>query len=266
MRRAGLPALTTAVTLAALAAPAPARAEDAPATADDATVAADDDAPAPAADAPAPAPAKTWTRRIPVPSEVWAAAPEGVAETPDVKHRVAIALSSPLGWRGGSFGGSMYVALDRHHALRGNVAFFENSGGLALIASLQAGVGHSAAGRIRDAGAAWVWYPRRLWDGFTFEAGVLVRERKTWREPEFEDITRTASITYAGRAQIGWSWLLGERVFVSIAGGLSAGRETGTESIISDDLVRAPMKTTRQLDRLQIDGEGYLRFGFAFGQ
>jgi hypothetical protein len=206
-------------------------------------------------------------RATPARAETSAAPPQGVAKPSDIEHPIAIAVSSPLGWLGGSFGGSVYVALDRHHALRGNVAFFENSGGLALIAAIEAGVGHSASGRIRDAGAAWVWYPRRLWDGFTFEAGVLVRERNTRREPEFDDITRIASTTYAARAQLGWSWQLGARAFVSIAAGLSAGRETGTETIVPGDFGGdVTMKTTRQLDRMQVDGEGYLRLGLALGR
>jgi hypothetical protein len=248
MRRFCLPVLASGAALVALAAPARAEDSTTPATAE-----------TPAA----PATAKRPAALPPVPAEVWADPPEGAAKPPPVEHRFAIAVSSPLGWLTKSFAASAYVALDRHHALRGNVAFYPNTGGpLAIVARLEGGTSHS--GRFRDAGAAWVWYPRRAWDGFTFEAGVLARERNTRRAAEFDDITKVASITYAGRAMIGWSWLFRDRVFLSIAAGLSVGRETGTETITPDD-GSATMTTTRPLDRMQVDGEAYLRIGLAFG-
>jgi hypothetical protein len=264
MRLFCLPALATAVTLAALAAPA--RAEDSAAPAEDS--AAPEDSAARAEDSAAPA--KTWPARIPVPAEVWAdAPPEGVAKTSGVEHPIALAVNSPVGWTGDSFvdsfAASAYIALDQHHALRGNLAFFESSGGLSSFASVVMGGDSSSSGRIRDAGAAWVWYPDRLWDGFTFEAGVLLRERRTEHAPEFADTIDTESTTYAGRAMIGWSWLLGGRVFLAIAVGLSAGREIGLETITPDVIGPMRMETTRPIDRMQVDGEGYLRFGFAFG-
>jgi hypothetical protein len=72
-----------------------------------------------------------------------------------------------------------------------------------------------------NVGIAVVWYPRRAWDGLLLEAGVLRRARDVYVWPEFEEKTFTRSTEYAGRALIGWSWLIREHLFIAIAARLS---------------------------------------------
>jgi hypothetical protein len=96
------------------------------------------------------------------------------------------------------------------------------------------------------------------------EAGVLQRARDTGYQAELEDGIKTKSTTWAGRAMVGWSWLIGRHVFVALAMGASAGRETGQETIIPD--LPTKMSTTRSVQRMQIDGEAYLRIGLAIGR
>ena len=67
----------------------------------------------------------------------------------------------------------------------------------------------------------------------------------------------------AVRALAGWSWLLGDHVFVAVAFGASAGREIGSETT---GVMDGPgMKlTTKDVSRWDIAPEGYIRIGGAF--
>jgi hypothetical protein len=231
---------------------APARAEAPAAPAEPATTPAEA---APSAPVPAPAPGKRpWVRP---------GTPQGPAV---VELPVAAGVSSPTGWPYGTFGASLYVGIGRHVAVRGNLAWYEsNESFLEGVASAASG-GEvpSYSGSLRDAGVAGIWYPRRLWSGPMLEAGVLQRVRDTGYQAEFEDGIKTKSTTWAGRAMVGWSWLIGRHVFVAIAMGVSAGRETGEETIIPEDFTKMP--STRPIQRMQIDGEAYLRIGVALGR
>lgn len=192
------------------------------------------------------------------------AAPARAEGTPEVELPIAFGVSSPQGWLHRSFGGSAYIALGPHHALRGNLAYYENAEPLLSVLAIALGGDiASHTGRINDAGAALVWYPRRVWDGFTLEAGVLRRGRRTRVEAEFADVIKTRSTTYAGRAMIGWSWLYAGRVFIAISAGVSVGREVGEETAFPE--FPSGMSTTTSVTRPQVDAESYLRIGFAFG-
>lgn len=183
---------------------------------------------------------------------------------------VAVAVNAPLRWwSGGSIAGSAYLGVARHHAIRANVASYDyiamSLAGVA--ANLRHGLdaeGGSAEGRITDVGVAWMYFPRRLWSGLTLEAGVLVRAKDTrletwWRVPE---VVETDTTTYAGRAQIGWSWLVHRHVFISLAVGISVGYETGTETTFPTWM--DPTRTTFEVSRPSIASEGLLRIGGAF--
>lgn len=180
--------------------------------------------------------------------------------------RIALGVSVPWGWFADRFGISGYVGINAHSALRANLAWYGESKSFVDYGSLFVGAeSPSRSGRIADYGLAWVWYPRRLWDGFTLEAGLLRRDRDVSERSEEDTVVHTSSTTYAGRAMLGWSWRIAGYAYLAVAVGLSAGRESGTEEIVpgflSDD-----MAATRPIARLQVDGEGYFRFGFAFGR
>jgi hypothetical protein len=71
-----------------------------------------------------------------------------------------------------------------------------------------------------------------VWDGFLLEVGALRRERDVYVWPESESQTFTRSTEYAGRALVGWSWLIHQRAFIAIAAGLSVGYESGNDTTI----------------------------------
>jgi hypothetical protein len=183
-----------------------------------------------------------------------------VAETPSL--RFALAVNAPLGWATHSFGVSGYVRLNEHLAVRGNLASYQNSEALkGTIGAITGNDGTGYGGTILDVGIAGVWYPRRVWDGFLLEVGALRLERNVYVWPESESKTFTRSIEYAGRALVGWSWLIHQRAFIAIAAGLSVGHESGNDTTTPDGMPTI----TKPVHRGRSDGEGYIRIGVMFG-
>jgi hypothetical protein len=193
------------------------------------------------------------------------AASDATAE-PDL--RVAAAVNFPLMWQNTeSVAGSLYVGLTDRDALRFNVASYRHHssvvGDLLSIAVFDGdGDESSRSGRILDLGAAWTNYSRRLWSGFTWELGALVRIRDIRVTDDFAtpEILATDTTTYAARGQLGWSWLIGNHVFVATAVGLSLGYERGTETA---DRTYDPMPVASSVSRATVSGEAFLRFGLA---
>lgn len=196
------------------------------------------------------------------------AKPASVVETRDAPRRFALAVNLPLGWIDGrSVGGSFYAGVSNTDAIRVNIASYANTASVVgeLISAATNGDGEESvrSGRTLDVGVGLVHYARALWDGFTLEAGALRRARDIGITSEFASSYRvsTDTTTYAGRALIGWSWLIQKRVFIAAAIGGSAGIETGTEKTEND---RGEMMKTTKVDRSDVSFEGYLRFGSAF--
>jgi len=183
------------------------------------------------------------------------------AASPDV----AVAVNAPSGWLdAGSVAGSAYVGLSEHQALRVNAATYAYTQSAAMelfIAALGGEDEASRSGRFVDVSAGWMYFSNRLWSGFTVELGVLGRARDTTIDDSNASpaVVHTTTHTLAGRALIGWSWLIYDRAFIAVGAGLSAGYEAGSETT-------EPMTTTRAVGRSAINAEGYLRFGFAFGR
>jgi len=252
MRSVGSWIVAVVAALSSLALPARAgTATDEPAAA--AAVTDEPAAPAAAADAPA-APV-----RVPVdPATVFAPAPARSRQAVDAPF--ALAVNAPWAWLRNNIGGSVYVAVDPHWGMRANVARYDAEELLPLL--VLGGEGPVYHGEILDLGLGWIWYPRRLWDGFMFEAGALMRDRDVRRLREDRPDIDIQTTTFAARAMIGWSWMAAHTVFLSFAAGASAGLEYGHERSVAE----TGMTTTRQVERLQIDFETYVRFGFAFGR
>ena len=170
--------------------------------------------------------------------------------------RFALGLNSPVGWILNSFGASGYVRIGRHFALRANIAASTDGG---VVGELIPEAGH--LGTITDYGIGGVWYPRRTWDGALVEVGALLRARNTSTLDVDPEVT-TRSTTYAGRALVGWSWLIRSSVFVAFAVGGSWGRESGKDTSVAgyrEETMTSPVR------RKQLDVESYLRFGIVFG-
>ncbi len=118
-------------------------------------------------------------------------------------------------------------------------------------------------GHTTDLGIGWVYYPQRGWTGWTLELGALRRERdhRVDDENAKPEIVVTQTTTYAGRAMVGWTWLIHNQVFVAVAAGISVGHAAGTEASArsAEDMT---VRTT--VSRSDVSGEGLLRLGFAF--
>lgn len=245
MRSAG-PWVVTVV-LASLIVPARARA--------------DADEPGPAAPSAGPVRLAASARLPPDPASVFAPAPDRADGAARGDASFAFAVNAPWAWLRNNIGASAYVAVDPHWAMRANIARYDAEQLLPLLAT--GGEGPIYHGAILDLGLGWIWYPRRLWDGFMFEAGALMRDRDVRRIREDDPDLNIQTTTYAARAMIGWSWLAARAVFLSAAIGVSAGLEHGYESAGASG---GAMATARALDRRQIDFETYVRVGFAFGR
>lgn len=180
---------------------------------------------------------------------------------------MALAVNSPLGWvEGASVGASLYARLAPKQALRLNVASYEyGSTGQLVAAAFGAEDEGSYEGRYLDLGAAWMYFPRRVWDGPTLEAGLLRRSGATSVQDMYaeNEIVERDTQYLAARALVGWSWLIQERAVISFAVGASGGYELGTETT-QRMLTSSP--TTKDVSEWTTSVEGYIRLGFTFGK
>jgi hypothetical protein len=182
-------------------------------------------------------------------------------------HPIALAVNEPFAWLDGSaFGASAYAALDAHQVIHLNVANWAHSGRSIDIQQLEDGffTSDERSGRKTDIGAAWMYFPRRAYDGFSFEAGALVRIDRSIDSPgEGDDYTDLMhhTTTIGARSLVGWSWLGWNRIFVSLQAGFSIGQEFGHEQDIRYLAGYAPMSTTSEIDKTTISGEAFMRFG-----
>lgn len=198
--------------------------------------------------------------------------PVDVAEPPAAYvSSIAAAVNNPWSWQTDfeySFGASVGVGINEHLVIRGNVAHYrQRSSTLGLLTNLalggDGGEGGIRRGNVFDAGVSAMYFPRRAWDGFLVDAGVLYRrhdhsEDDDFRSPEYV-LTQTQSL--GARAQVGWSWRYGP-VFLAIALGASASREWGHEII--DGSIDRDMPMTVSVGRMDLEGEGMFRIGAVY--
>jgi len=190
---------------------------------------------------------------------------QGPAPALDEDMPTAFGVNAPWSWFSGSFGASLFVGIDPRLAMRASAARYES--GMPLLTTISALEGDfpSYGGTILDFGLGVVWYPRRLWSGLTVEVGALVRDRET-SVRHADGTVDTRSLTCAARGMIGWSWPLGRHLFLAVAAGLSAGRETGQATFTPEPPIDGPatMPIRHEVAQVQVDAEGYFRFGFLF--
>ena len=195
----------------------------------------------------------------------------GLAETtpsaPAPRTRdVVIAANLPFGWiDGNAIAGSVYVGISPHQVLHGNVGTFRSeyqpfATAIEILQHEDPGEG-VPVGRTTDLGVGWTYYPRRRFDGFSVELGVLARLRNQFVYDIDTPYTVTRTTTLAGRTLVGWTWLFRDRVFLSVSAGLSVGREGGTETVTHEYNM---MTMTSSVGRLDLEAEGYTRLGIAF--
>jgi hypothetical protein len=184
--------------------------------------------------------------------------------TTSVGGSIAIATNLPFLWPNAySIPGSVSVNLSARHAIRANVTSWQYDNVAAGLATASSGGDFVPAdGRTTDVALSWVFYPRRLWDGFLLEVGALHRSSDvTWKDDDdlaSVPFTERRTTLYAGRAMIGWSWRINRYLFIATAVGLSDGWESGTwKERRADGSVAMTMAIAEQARSL----EGYLRFG-----
>lgn len=185
-------------------------------------------------------------------------------------HPYVLAINEPFGWSSGfAIAGSGYVGLTAHQALRLNVASYKyngNIGGDLIDIFVFDGDGSEAghSGRLFDVSAGWMYFPRKLWEGPTFEAALLHRSVDTTLDTE-DEVTERDGQTVAVRALLGWSWMIKNRVVISFAMGASKGYMFGTETT-TPWYPEPRMTTTANMGEWTTGFEGYVRFGWAFGE
>jgi hypothetical protein len=184
------------------------------------------------------------------------------------RPQLAISTNVPFMWPH-SVSGSVAVGFKTHHAIRANIASYENSGAIGVLIGdlFFDGDGSDAIskGRNLDVGVSYMVFPRRLWDGFFVEAGALIRDKHKDVTDEYAspEIVITDTTTIAARGHIGWSWRVGDHFFIQAAVGASTGREIGRETTGSV-LYPDRMMETHDVSRSATSAEGFFRIGGAF--
>jgi hypothetical protein len=179
-----------------------------------------------------------------------------LAHADSSEHPIAIAVNEPLAWsHGDAFSIGAYAALTQHQVVRASYSTWSQQWGAPFDQDILAG-GYSSIA------AAWMYFPRRPYDGLSLEAGGVVKWRDTFEQfDDFElDQQSFATTLVAASAMVGWSWLIYDHAFVSLQVGGSLGWEHGSQQEIGE---RMPL-TTSEIHHLEFSKEAMLRFGFAF--
>jgi hypothetical protein len=203
-------------------------------------------------------------------------APEAPAVTASKERerpQLAIGVNFPAMWKY-SVGVSAAAGFATHHAIRANVARYDNGGDIGVLIGdvFFDGDGSDSitSGRNFDFGLSYMGFANKLWDGLFIEAGVLVRSHdKKFAEDNVAPEVHTDTMLFGLRGHIGYSWLIAQRVFVQAAVGASVGYEVGSETTTPSSLDYLPgmmpaMPETQDVSRSTTSAEGFLRFGGAF--
>lgn len=178
------------------------------------------------------------------------------AEEPLPESGVTLGMSFPLRMLAGDGGFSITYGFARHYAVRANFASFSEIGPIDFDRE------SSYDGRSTDLGVGFVWYPRRLWSGPTFEAGAFARKRYVEVQAE-DDAKLTDTGLIASRFLVGWSWRSGD-AFLAVAAGVALGYERGTAT--RDEGYDDMPPVEKHLSRVGTATETYFRAGFVFGK
>lgn len=150
---------------------------------------------------------------------------------------VAAGVNAPLRWDNAeAVAGSLHLGVGEHHAIRATMSSFpyhDNIAGslLTLLVEPEA-EGSAKDGRIFEVGVGYQWFPRALWRGPVLEAGAFRRALDTVEDYRFSgpEHLETRAVGYAARGLVGWSWLLGDHVYIATSAGFAIGRYAGDET------------------------------------
>jgi hypothetical protein len=175
----------------------------------------------------------------------------------DANVKVAVAVNPPIRWftEEKAFAGSLYVAVSKHHVLRGNLAVYPREKPLSYESRFD--------GTITDYGASYMYFPRTAFRGYFLEAGLLYRSTDSVEHDPFGDDTTTKTRFSAGRAMIGYSAMIGAHVFMSFQLGMSLGYRNGTETFCQSACMDRWSPVITPIEELSIAGEAFVRIGAA---
>jgi len=159
-----------------------------------------------------------------------ARAEQDPASRPGPGLPIAIAVDVPVAWPW-SFGASAWMGLDGHHAIRANYARYRGPlwaiipGQLASDGDLEEGDIPPDLGHTTDVSVGWVYYPRRVLDGATFEFGALCRLNRLRDRIDSKNVASEEQFTnvHSGRALVGWTWRLSDWWLLATSIGASVG-------------------------------------------
>jgi len=172
-----------------------------------------------------------------------------------------------------AFAVSAWVGRDAHTAIRANVARYRGPLWLRVLAPVfsdgeEDGDVAPDFGDTTDLGLGWVYYPRRLLDGASVEAGVLCRfdRRRNHVDDQNAAAEEHHTNAYSGRFLVGWTWRLSDWWFVATAVGGALGYEHGREATFAGIDSHGDVSRSGPVSRVSVSLESYVRLGMAFGQ
>jgi hypothetical protein len=125
-----------------------------------------------------------------------------------------------------AFAVSAWIGRDAHSALRANVARYRGPLWLRVLAPVFSDGEEDSSvapdsGSTTDLGLGWVYYPQRLLDGASVEAGVLCRfdRRRSYIDDQDAAAEDHHTNVYSGRFLVGWTWRLSDAWFLATAAG-----------------------------------------------
>ena len=190
-------------------------------------------------------------------AEVSELPPASVTPAPAVLEKptgpsVALSVNPPSSWMlGSAIAGTMSIGVGKHNAVRLNGAWYKATMGLMDEGDIDGGT--------TDISIGWQVFPRRVYDGISFEADLVYRRYGAFvaedsaapRDDHQDDLDRIAV-----RGQIAYTVRM-HPSFVSVGAGLSYGYEYGTEVAMPWD---EPTRTY-DISRMKLSPEGYVRIG-----
>jgi hypothetical protein len=176
--------------------------------------------------------------------------------------RFALAVNNPAMWYPYTQGGkslaiSGYVGVSEHVAIRANVASYAYNR-FANFESLDS----YDEGRTTDYGLGVALYSRHRYVGAFAELGGFRRSTPSYHDVNYEDDAYGWKLEWAGRVLAGYSWELGDTLWIAAAAGLSVGHETGDDR--DYDNVKRDLIAHTHTNRIHAAGEWMFRIGAAF--
>jgi hypothetical protein len=171
-----------------------------------------------------------------------------------------------------AFALSAWVGRDAHNAIRANVARYRGPLWLRVLAPIfsdgEDGDVAPNFGSTTDLGLGWAYYPRRLLDGVSLEAGVLCRfdRRRNYIDDQNAAVEEHHANVYSGRFLVGWTWRLSDAWFLATAAGSALGYERGREKTYAGADSHGDVSRSGPVSRVSVSLESYVRLGMAFGQ